>query len=125
MPDILFVIDVKTHAIAVQEARKLKIPVFGIVDTNSSVNGIDFVIPGNDDSRKSIELYCNLVADAVIHGTMHNLPSEDIELKKASNTKEVSMNLIRQNKGQDKEHSVLSKHNNDNNVNTIDDLNKR
>lgn len=125
LPDILFVIDVKTHAIAVQEARKLKIPVFGIVDTNSSVNGIDFVIPGNDDSRKSIELYCNLVADAVIHGTMHNLPSEDIELKKASNTKEVSMNLIRQNKGQDKENSVLSKHNNDNNVNTIDDLNKR
>ena len=91
LPDILFVIDVKTHSIAVQEARKLKIPVFGIVDTNSSTDGIDFVIPGNDDSRKSIELYCNLVADAVLYGAMSKRSSEDIESKKSLDIKQMSI----------------------------------
>jgi small subunit ribosomal protein S2 len=68
LPDILFIIDVKTHAIAVQEANKLGIPVVAIVDTNSSITGVDFIIPGNDDSRKSINLYCNLISDAVLEG---------------------------------------------------------
>jgi len=69
LPDVLFVIDVKAHSIAIQEANKLKIAVFAIVDTNSSPKGVDFVIPGNDDSRKSIALYCNLVSEAILAGT--------------------------------------------------------
>lgn len=84
LPDILFVIDVKTHAIAIQEANKLNIPVIAIVDTNSSPKGVDFVIPGNDDSRKSIELYCNLVADAVLAGVQDNELSQNILLKEKS-----------------------------------------
>ena len=66
IPDMLFVIDVGMDAIAVQEANRLRIPVVGVVDTNSSLKGIDYVIPGNDDSIKSIELYCSKVADVIL-----------------------------------------------------------
>ncbi len=68
LPDALFVIDVGHEAIAVAEANKLHIPVFGIVDTNNSPDGIDYVIPGNDDAIKAIRLYAQGVADAVIEG---------------------------------------------------------
>jgi small subunit ribosomal protein S2 len=68
LPDILFVIDVKKEAIAVKEAKKLGIPVVAVVDTNCSPDGIDYVIPGNDDASRAIALYCSLVADAVIDG---------------------------------------------------------
>jgi len=68
LPDLLFVIDVKKEAIAVKEAKKLGIPVVAIVDTNCSPDGIDYIIPGNDDASRAIALYCNLVADAVIDG---------------------------------------------------------
>lgn len=68
LPDALFVIDVGYHKIAIQEARKLGIPVFGVVDTNHSPDGIDYVIPGNDDSAKAIALYARGVADAVLAG---------------------------------------------------------
>lgn len=65
LPDCLFIIDVGNEKIAVQEANKLGIPVMGIVDTNCSPKGIDFVVPGNDDSQKSIALYASLVADVI------------------------------------------------------------
>ena len=68
LPDLLFVIDVKKEAIAVKEAKKLGIPVVAVVDTNCSPDGIDFIIPGNDDASRAIALYCSLVADAVIDG---------------------------------------------------------
>ncbi len=68
LPDALFVIDVGHENIAVLEANKLGIPVFGIVDTNNSPDGIDYVIPGNDDAIKAIRLYTQGVADAVIEG---------------------------------------------------------
>jgi len=68
LPDAMFVIDVGYHKIAVAEAKKLGIPVIGIVDTNHSPNGIDYVIPGNDDSAKAVALYARAVADAVLEG---------------------------------------------------------
>jgi len=68
LPDAMFVIDVGYHKIAVLEAKKLGIPVIGIVDTNHSPIGIDYVIPGNDDSSKAVELYARAVADAVLEG---------------------------------------------------------
>ena len=68
LPDLMFVIDVKKEAIAIQEARKLGIPVVAVVDTNCSPDGVDMVIPGNDDASRAIALYCNLVSDAVIEG---------------------------------------------------------
>ncbi|WP_280155646.1 30S ribosomal protein S2 [Piscinibacter sp. XHJ-5] len=68
LPDALFVIDVGYHKIAVAEANKLGIPVVGIVDSNHSPEGIDYVIPGNDDSSKAVALYARAVADAVLEG---------------------------------------------------------
>lgn len=68
LPDLMFVIDVNKESIAVKEARKLRIPVVAVVDTNCSPDDIDYVIPGNDDASRAIALYCNLVADAVIDG---------------------------------------------------------
>ena len=68
LPDALFVIDVGYHKIAVAEAKKLGIPVIGVVDTNHSPLGIDYVIPGNDDSAKAVALYARAIADAVLDG---------------------------------------------------------
>jgi len=67
-PDALFIIDVNKEHIAVQEANKLGIPVFGILDSNSSPLGVDYPVPGNDDALRAIELYCDLVADAILDG---------------------------------------------------------
>ena len=68
LPDAIFVIDVGYHKIAVAEAVKLGIPVIGVVDSNHSPEGIDYVIPGNDDSAKAVALYARAVADAVLEG---------------------------------------------------------
>jgi len=68
LPDALFVIDVGYHKIAIAEAKKLGIPVIGVVDTNHSPEGIDYVIPGNDDSSKAVALYAKAVADAILDG---------------------------------------------------------
>ena len=68
LPDAVFVIDVGYHKIAVAEAKKLGIPVIGVVDTNHSPEDIDYVIPGNDDSAKAVALYARAVADAVLEG---------------------------------------------------------
>ncbi len=68
LPDAMFVIDVGFQKIAVQEANVLGIPVIGVVDTNHSPDGVDYVIPGNDDSAKAIRLYARGVADAILEG---------------------------------------------------------
>ncbi|MCX5591694.1 30S ribosomal protein S2 [Alcaligenes endophyticus] len=73
LPDALFIIDVGYHKIAVAEARTLGIPVVAVVDTNHSPEGLDYVIPGNDDSAKAIALYARGVADAVLAGREQNL----------------------------------------------------
>jgi small subunit ribosomal protein S2 len=73
LPDALFVIDVGYHKIAVAEARTLGIPVVAVVDTNHSPDGVDHVIPGNDDSAKAIALYARGMADAVLEGREQNL----------------------------------------------------
>ena len=68
IPDLMFVIDTNKEAIAIQEARKLNIPVVAILDTNCDPQGITFPIPGNDDAARALQLYCDLVADAVLDG---------------------------------------------------------
>ncbi|MBU3653886.1 MAG: 30S ribosomal protein S2 [Limnohabitans sp.] len=68
LPDAIFVIDVGYHKIAVAEAKKLGIPLIGVVDTNHSPEGIDYVIPGNDDSSKAVTLYARGIADAILEG---------------------------------------------------------
>jgi small subunit ribosomal protein S2 len=95
LPDVLFVVDVDHEDIAVREARKLGIPVVAVVDTNCSPDGIDYIIPGNDDAMRAIELYAAMVADAVIDGKA-SLPEvalgEDdfVELDEKGNVKKSS-----------------------------------
>lgn len=77
LPDAIFVVDVNHEKIAIQEANKLGIPVIGIVDTNSDPDGIDIIIPGNDDAIRAIELYSSIIADACIEGTAESLGKSD------------------------------------------------
>ena len=82
LPDALFVIDVGYQKIAVQEANKLGIPVIGVVDTNHSPDGVDYVIPGNDDSSKAIRIYARGAADAILEGkaqAVHEIVKEQNE----------------------------------------------
>jgi len=84
LPDALFVIDVEHERIAITEANSLKIPVIGVVDTNSDPAGVDYVIPGNDDAIRAIQLYAEAVANACIEGTKRSGPdggtSEFVEI---------------------------------------------
>jgi small subunit ribosomal protein S2 len=74
VPDAVFVIDLKTEVIAVREAQRLRIPIIGLVDTNCDPEGIDYVIPGNDDAIRAIRLFTQKIADAVLEG--YNLAEE-------------------------------------------------
>lgn len=66
LPDAIFIVDVGYENIAVEEARRLKIPVIGVVDTNNSPDGIDYIIPGNDDSMRAVDIYVRTIADAIL-----------------------------------------------------------
>ena len=68
LPDAIFVVDTRKEKIAVDEARKLKIPVIGIVDTNCDPDEVDYVVPGNDDALRAIRLFASKIADAVSSG---------------------------------------------------------
>ena len=81
-PDLIFVIDTNYESLAIKEAIKLKIPIIAILDTNSDPENIDYPIPGNDDARRSIELYCNLLQET-INNAKKDLPAE-AEVKKES-----------------------------------------
>jgi small subunit ribosomal protein S2 len=80
LPDLLFVIDVGKEDLAIKEAQKLGIPVVGIVDTNCSPKGVDYVIPGNDDAARAIALYCDLVARAALDGMSAQMGAAGIDL---------------------------------------------
>ena len=79
-PDLLFVIDVKKEALAIAEANKLGIPVVAIVDTNCSPDGVDYIIPGNDDAARAISLYCDLAARAALDGMSAQLGAAGVDL---------------------------------------------
>ena len=80
IPDAIFILDVGYENIAVAEANKLQVPIVGVVDTNNSPDGIDYVIPGNDDSLRAIKLYLDGIADAIIEARK-NLPPEEVKEK--------------------------------------------
>ena len=79
-PDLIFVIDVKKEALAVAEANKLGIPVVAVVDTNCSPDGVDYIIPGNDDAARAIGLYCDLAARAALDGMSAQLGAAGVDL---------------------------------------------
>jgi len=80
LPDMLFIIDTNKESIAVEEARRLNVPVVAILDSNSDPAGISFPIPGNDDSLRAIQLYCDLVAGAVLEGLQAEMVASGIDV---------------------------------------------
>ncbi|WP_010302800.1 30S ribosomal protein S2 [Candidatus Odyssella thessalonicensis] len=84
LPDLLFVIDTNKEAIAIQEARRLGIPVVGVLDSNSDPAGVSYPIPGNDDAQRAIQMYCELVAGAVLDGLQAEMASAGIDIGAAA-----------------------------------------
>lgn len=80
VPSVLFVIDTNKESIAIKEANKLGIPVVAIVDSNSNPDGIDYIVPGNDDAQRAIELYCTLVSAAVLDGLQAEMQSAGVDI---------------------------------------------
>ncbi|WP_439524156.1 30S ribosomal protein S2 [Marivita sp.] len=80
VPDLLFVIDVKKEALAVAEANKLGIPVVAVVDTNCSPDGVNYIIPGNDDAARAISLYCDLASRAALDGMTAQMGAAGVDL---------------------------------------------
>ena len=91
IPDIMFVIDTNKEAIAIQEARKLNIPVVAILDTNSDPDGITYPVPGNDDAARAIQLYCDLVADSVLDGLAAGQAASGVDLGASEAPTEVAL----------------------------------
>ncbi|MDC3067975.1 30S ribosomal protein S2 [Paracoccaceae bacterium] len=85
IPDMLFVIDTNKESIAIKEAKKIGIPVVAILDSNSSTDGVDFAIPGNDDASRAISLYCELVSKTILDGMESQLGSAGIDLGDSEN----------------------------------------
>lgn len=86
-PDAVIVIDTNREDIAIKEANKLGVPVFAIVDTNASADGVDYVIPGNDDALRSIDLYCDLFADAILAGLQQEMKASGVDLGASKDVK--------------------------------------
>ncbi|APX24887.1 MAG: 30S ribosomal protein S2 [Rhodobacteraceae bacterium] len=80
LPDLLFIIDVKKEQLAIAEAKKLGIPVVAVVDTNCSPDGVDYIIPGNDDAARAIALYCDLVSRAALDGMTGQMEAAGVDL---------------------------------------------
>jgi len=91
IPDLMFVIDTNKEGIAIQEARKLNIPVVAILDTNSDPDGITYPIPGNDDAARALQLYCDLIADAVLDGLAAGQASMGVDLGASVNPNEPAL----------------------------------
>ena len=85
VPDIMFVIDTNKESIAIQEARKLNIPIIAILDTNSDPDGITYPVPGNDDAARAIQTYCDLIADAVLDGLAAGAGASGVDLGASEN----------------------------------------
>jgi small subunit ribosomal protein S2 len=85
LPDAVFVIDVTKEDIAIKEANRLGIPVFGVIDTNCDPKGVDFPFPGNDDALRAIELYCSLTAEAILDGLQASLASRGGDIGASAN----------------------------------------
>ena len=86
-PDALFVLDTTKEDIAILEANKLRIPVIAVVDTNAPLDGVDYVIPGNDDALRAIDLYCDLVADAILDGLQAEMAKSKVDTGAAVDVK--------------------------------------
>ena len=80
---MLFVIDTPKEALAIKEAKKLGIPVIGIVDTNANPNEVDYPVPGNDDAIRAISLYCELISSAILDGMQAEIAAQGVKVEEA------------------------------------------
>ncbi len=92
VPDLVFIIDTNYESLAIQESVKLGIPIVAILDSNSNPDGIDFPIPGNDDARRAIDLYCNLIKETIV-SAKNSIPVEE---KKDTKVKEEKSKTIQE-----------------------------
>jgi small subunit ribosomal protein S2 len=97
VPDLVFIIDTNYESLAIQESVKLGIPIIAILDSNSNPDGIDFPIPGNDDARRAIDLYCNLIKET-INAAKKSAPKEDkkVDLKSEEKSSKTIQELDRE-----------------------------
>ena len=102
-PDLVFIIDTNYESLAIKESIKLGIPIIAVLDTNSDPDGIDFPIPGNDDARRSIDLYCNLIKSTIVEANKNIKQTSSAEDSKEKNTLQ-----IEENKTNDKNQSPLN-----------------
>ncbi len=92
LPDIIVVVDTNRDDLAIAEAKRLGIPVVGVIDTNSKPDGLDYPVPGNDDATRAIRLYCDLISDAVLDGIQADLAAQGVDLGAAAEaTEEVAV----------------------------------
>jgi small subunit ribosomal protein S2 len=89
-PDLLFVIDTPKESLAIKEAKKLGIPVVGIVDTNANPNEVDYPVPGNDDAIRAIQFYCDMVSGAILDGVQAEMAAQGLEVSDASENVEAA-----------------------------------
>ena len=108
-PDLVIVIDTNKESLAIAEARKLNIPIMALVDTNCNPDNITFVVPGNDDSAKSIKIFCRLLSDAIIAGIKENMVAQGIDISKIDQESLVS-NLNEMKKSERKDDKFSGKH---------------
>ncbi|MBP5699022.1 MAG: 30S ribosomal protein S2 [Alphaproteobacteria bacterium] len=85
-PDLMFVIDTPKESLAIKEARKLGIPVIGITDTNANPNDVDYPIPGNDDTIRAIQLYCELISSAILDGMSQEVADKGVKVEDTAET---------------------------------------
>ena len=102
-PDLVFIIDTNYESLAIKESIKLGIPIIAVLDTNSDPDGIDFPIPGNDDARRSIDLYCSLIKSTIVEANKNIKQTSSAEDLKEKNTLQ-----IEENKTNDKSQSPLN-----------------
>ena len=102
-PDLVFIIDTNYESLAIKESIKLGIPIIAVLDTNSDPDGIDFPIPGNDDARRSIDLYCSLIKSTIVEANKNIKQTSSAEDSKEKNTLQ-----IEENKTNDKNQSPLN-----------------
>ena len=97
VPDLVFIIDTNYESLAIQESVKLGIPIIAILDSNSNPDGIDFPIPGNDDARRAIDLYCNLIKETIENAKQAAPPkSEDKSVAEEDKLKEKSSKTVQE-----------------------------
>ena len=101
IPDIVFIIDTNYESLAIKESIKLGIPIIAILDTNSNPEGIDFPIPGNDDARRSIDLYCSLIK-STIDNANKSIPDKKVEIKNNVKSENNSDTLLKKNNKESK-----------------------